>query len=96
MHHESYNVQSTSGKALAGRDATPPKRKYLVIQNDSDTVVYLCFGDAARANEGIRLAAAGAAGSSIEFTDPDNCPQEDIYAIHGSSGSKKILISFGL
>lgn len=68
------------------------KRQHLLLQNDSDEVIYVAIGKAAALNAGIRLAAAGgtfemAAGSAV-YTHA-------IYAIC-TSGSKKLLVTSGM
>ena len=50
-----FNCSTGSTGAVAAN----AKRNYLLIINDSDTVVYLAFGEAAVANKGVRLNANG-------------------------------------
>jgi hypothetical protein len=49
--------KSTSNLVVAAN----PDREYLIIINNSDTVCYLAFGQAAVANYGVRLTASGGA-----------------------------------
>jgi hypothetical protein len=66
--------------------AAKPTRRYLLIQNDSDTVIYLGIGAAAVANAGVRLAASGGAYEMSRLFG-NLCP-DAIYAIHGGVGNK--------
>lgn len=64
------------------------RRKYCILINDSNQDIYIRLGSAAVANEGIRISAGGFA---YEI-DHNNLWVGDIYAIHGGSGSKNLLI----
>ena len=83
-------VGTTSTLVLNERRA----RAYLLIQNDSDTVIYLHFGgNPAVVNQGIRL---NANGSSIELKRADGSVYKGpVYAIHAGSGTKRLLVTEG-
>jgi hypothetical protein len=66
-------------------------RKYCLIQNDSDTVIYLCLGQAAQVNAGIRL---NANGGSYEI-NVVTLFNGDVYAIHGGAGNKGLCYQQG-
>jgi len=75
------SVGSTSTTILAAN----ANRKYAVIVNDSDTVIYLALGAAASVNSGIRLNANGGA-YEINWT---NLYKGAIYGIHAAAGLTK-------
>lgn len=83
--HTKLDVATSSGEALAAR----PTRNYLLLENDSDTVIYIKFDAPAVLNEGIRLNASGGAyelyGDIIEAGA--------VNAIHGGAGTKRLLVS---
>lgn len=88
--HTTYSVTTASGLAL---DAEP-KRRYALFVNDSDATIYLSLGGVAAANTGIRL---NANGGSYEMSDELGNPYVgDVTAIHGSTGSKVLLITEGV
>ncbi len=66
------------------------KRRHLLLQNDSDEVIYIAFGQAAVLNTGIRL---NAAGGEFHMYGDDTYPHS-INAIC-ASGSKKLLVTQG-
>lgn len=84
--HTTVTVGATSTLVLAANQ----NRRHLLLQNDSDEVIYVSFGKAAVANEGIRLAAAG---GSYEMVS-DTVYSQVINAIC-ASGSKKLLVTHG-
>ena len=53
--HGTVSVGTATGTAVAANAS----RKYLLLVNDSDAVVYCKYGTAAVMNEGIRLSASG-------------------------------------
>lgn len=67
------------------------KRRHLVLQNDSDEVIYVAFGKAAVLNAGIRLAASG--GQYEMFGD---LVYGHVINAICASGSKKLLVTFGV
>lgn len=79
-----YNVTTASSEAVAAN----ARREYLLIQNDSDAVVYLAFGEAAVANKGVRLTASG--GSYEMSREFGNLNTFAVNAIHGGSGNKVV------
>jgi len=68
-----------------------PSRKWALFINDSDTTIYLAFGQAqAYTGRGIRL---NANGGSYEMSRQDgNLWAGHIDAIHGSTGTKSLLV----
>jgi len=77
------SVADTSTTILSANDA----RKYALIVNDSDTVIYLALGAAAVVNSGIRLNANGGA-YEINWT---NLYKGAIYGIHAAAGLLKTV-----
>lgn len=67
-------------------------RSYLLVQNDSDTVIYLALNAPAVAGRGIRLNANGGS-YEVNYTNLFTGP---VYAIHGGAGSKNVCIQEGL
>jgi len=55
------HTSATAGTASSAMLAANLARKYALIQNDSDTVVYIALGADAVANKGIRLNISGGA-----------------------------------
>lgn len=87
--HTSVNALNTS--TLIVREN--PKRRYLLIQNDSDEVVYLHQGGPALLHTGIRLEKNG---GMIEMSHV-HCSLcgGDVYAIQAKIQPKTILITEG-
>ena len=81
------------GTSTAAVLAASSDRKYALIINDSDTVVYLKLGAAAVANEGIRLTASG--GSFEMSPQIGNLDQRAINGIIGSGSGKVVVVSQG-
>lgn len=77
-----YNATTASSEAVAAN----ANRQYLLLINDSDTVLYLAFGEAAVANKGLRLAASG--GSYEMSREAGNMITSNVRVIHGGSGNK--------
>ena len=80
-----------------GSESTPvlqanPNRKYALLVNDSDVVIYLRIGDDAHLNRGIRL---NANGGSYEMSA--NIGNLDLRAINAiaSSSNKNLLVTEG-
>lgn len=80
----SFDVTTSSQLVLAANEL----RKFCILINDSSENIYIKFGSAASLNNGIRISANG---FSYEI-DNTNLWVGDIYAIHGGSGNKKLLI----
>lgn len=81
---------ATSSTAVIAANA---QRQYLLLINDSDTVIYLKLGAAAAANKGIRL---NANGGSLEMSGlMGNNYQGAINGIHAGTGTKNLLVSEG-
>jgi len=64
-------------------------RKWLMLTNDSDTIVYIAFGAAAVMNSGSRLEANG---GRLILTPKTRCTAA-IYGIHGAAGTKGVLFA---
>lgn len=85
------SVATTSTTALAANSS----RRWALLVNDSDTVIYLAIGAAALKNSGIRLNANG--GSYEMSLALGNLNTGAIYAIHaGTSGTKTLLANEGV
>lgn len=88
MKHTAVSVGNTSTAVLSHDDY----RRYVLLQNDSDAVLYLKFdGAAAVMNEGFRLGI----GEKIEFSGLLNnavAPTLEIRAI-SAVGSKNLLVT---
>jgi hypothetical protein len=67
------------------------RRKYALITNNSNTTIWLWFYSPAVVNEGIMLLDTG---WSYEI-DHKNLWVGDVYAIHGSTGSKALSVLEG-
>jgi len=81
------DVTTTSAIILASNT----KRKYALLVNDSDTIIYLGIGATAVVNRGIRL---NSSGGSYEITSI-NLTKKAIYGIHGGAGNKRLTIIEG-
>lgn len=88
--HSVLTVTTASQTALAAN----ANRKYASFQNDSDTAIYLKIGAAAVANEGIRINPNG--GSYEMSAAIGNLATGTVYAIHGGTGTKNLLIAEGV
>ncbi len=88
--HTAVSVAVTSTAALAAN----ANRLYVLLVNDSDTTIYIKLGAAAVANQGIRLNASG--GAYEISKKAGNLYTGAIYAIHGASGTKVLLVTEGV
>lgn len=88
--HSQVDVGATS-TSMIGANAS---RRYLLIINDSDTVIYLNLtGAAAVVNRGVRI---NANGSNYEMSATnENLVIGAITAIHGGAGNKSLLVTEG-
>lgn len=86
MAQTKVTVGNTTTSVLAANTG----RGFLSLVNDSDTVIYLKFGEAAVMNEGIRL---NASGGSMVISQRDFLPEflGSINAI-ASAGSKNLCV----
>ncbi|SRR5258706_5748438 len=90
---------ASHGTALAGTAsgtilAANTNRKYLYIQNDSDTVVYLSFGTAAAVlNKGVRLSGTTLAGNTYEMSKEKGNVFTGVIMGIASAASKTILLT---
>lgn len=88
--HTTATVTTATGAALAAN----ANRKYALVVNDSDTVIYIKIGADAAANQGIRL---NADGGSFEMSHAlGNLNTGAINAIHAGSGNKTLLVTEGV
>lgn len=87
--HTHPNATTSSGAMLAAN----ADRNYALIQNDSDTVVYIKIGAAAVVNQGIRLNANG--GAYEMSAKNGNLSRLAINGIHAGVGNKAILVTEG-
>ena len=90
IHQSRVDVAATSTAVIAASS----NRKYIIFVNDSDTVMYLSFGGAAGLYTGVRVNANGGSyemglGFGNNFTGA-------VYAIHGGTGTKRLLINEGV
>lgn len=85
------DVAATSTAVIAADDS----RKYLILINDSDTVMYVSFGAAATLYSGVRI---NANGGNYEMSAAfGNNFVGAIYAIHESTGNtKRLLVNEGV
>jgi len=87
IEHETVTVGNTTTAVLAQNQ----KRRYLLLQNDSNEVIYVAFGKPAVLNEGIRLAASG---GQFEMIGDSGIYGQAINGIC-TSGSKDLLVTYG-
>ena len=88
------NVATTSTEVAAEAAA----RRYLVLTNDSDTVIYLGVGSAAVLNSGLRVEATGGKvvfgnelfGDDVALRLP--LTVQAVNGIHGGVGNKQMLV----
>ncbi len=88
--HVAVDVTTTTGLAIAANAS----RLCLVLINDSDSIIYLGFGASAVVNEGIRLNAAGGMYEMSRLRG--NLYAGAINAIHGATGTKRLLVTEGV
>jgi len=88
--HTAVNVTVASGAVLAAN----ANRKYALLVNDSDAVIYIKLGAAAVANQGIRI---NAAGGNYEMSSLlGNLYTGVINGIHAGAGNKALLMTEGV
>lgn len=88
--HTEHAVATTTAASIAAN----ANRKYLLLVNDSDTVIYLGLGTAAVLNKGIRL---NALGGSYEMSFLlGNLFTGAVNAIHGGTGTKNLMMTEGI
>lgn len=86
--HAAISVAATSTSALAA-PASSNARRIVILQNDSDTVIYCNLaGGSAVVNQGVRINANGGT-----FLLDVVTPALAIACIHGGSGSKTLLVT---
>ena len=87
MVHTSVSVGTGSTTALAANGDLV----WILLENDSDEVIYIAFGTAAVLNQGIRL---NAEGGSLELSyETGFIDHRQINAIC-ASGSKNLLVTY--
>lgn len=89
LTHTAINVTTSTGEALVANTS----RRWLLIENDSDTVIYCKVGVAAVLNQGIRLNANG--GSWELSPSMGNYNTGAVNCIHGGTGNKVLLVTEG-
>lgn len=89
LSHTAVNVTTSSGQVVAANSS----RKYLLLVNDSDAVIYIKVGAAAALNQGICLNPSGSYEMGAGFGNLDT---RAVYAIHGSTGNKVLLVTEGV
>jgi hypothetical protein len=78
----------TCGTSSVAASSAKPSRNYVLLVNDSTSPIWINFGNAAVANEGIRI---NASGGSLELSRTNkNLTTQAINAI--SDGSTKVLL----
>jgi len=75
-----------------GTTSTPvldanPNRRYAAFFNDSDTTIYLAFGEAAIVGTGVRIPPDGV--YEVTWNNPLTA---EVNAIHGGSGTKRLTV----
>lgn len=88
LAHTAFNVTNSTTEALAADD----NRQYVLLENDSDTDIYVAFGVVAALNTGIRLNSGG--GSYEMSRENGNMDGRAINAI-ASVTTKNLLITVG-
>lgn len=83
--HRFVNV-TTGGQVLAYNN---PSRRYLLLVNDSDAVIYLKLGTDAAEGEGIRI---NGGGGSYEI-NATNLYTGPVYGVTGGAGNNRCLVS---
>lgn len=87
--HSAVSIATTNTTA-AGAPSSGLTRKYIMIQNISDTTIWIKLdGSPAIVNEGIELLSKG----SYEVITPMPISQNSVTAIHNSTGSKTVLVT---
>jgi hypothetical protein len=82
-HYDAVDVTTTSTQVLAAKN----DRRVLILQNDSDTIVYCAAdGTAAVVGKGIRLNAAGG-----NWHADVAAPTDVVNCIHNGVGNKKVM-----
>lgn len=80
------NVTTSSSTVLVANK----NRNSLMLENNSDTLIYCNFGATAVVNEGTRLGASGG-GKLFDV----KVPVGTVNCIHGGSGNKVLLVTEG-
>ena len=88
--HASVNVTTASTEVIAANAA----RKYLLIQSNTNETIFLKFGAAAVANEGLLMLGRG---SVIELSPAQgNLYRGAVNAIHAGTGNQAVLVTEGV
>lgn len=85
--NQGVNITTNSTTIVAANSY----RRYLIIVNDSDTVIYLAFGAAAVVNSGVRLNANGGAYEMNWL----GVYLGAVNGIHGGTGNKRVTVVEG-
>lgn len=87
-----HDVVTVTSAGVLAMDENPD-RKYALLINDGDEVMYLALGDAAAEHYGIRI---NASGGSYEMNPAfNNLWLGAVYAIHGGTGDELLLVTEG-
>jgi len=90
IHQSRVDVAAESTAVIAANSS----RKYIIFINDSDTVIYLSFGGGANLYTGVRL---NANGGNYELGNGfGNNYTGTVFAIHGGTGTKRLLVNEGV
>jgi len=81
--NKGVDVGTSSTKVL---DANPGRR-YAAFFNDSNTTIYLAFGEAAAVGEGVRIPPDGV--YEVTWNNPLTAA---VYAVHGGTGTKRLTV----
>lgn len=87
-----FNVTTTAQSVV-----TATKRRALIVQNQSDTDLYIAFDNAAVTGPagtypGIKLAANGGTWSGTSVSPWDQTCDRAVYAIHAGTGNKVLVV----
>lgn len=88
--HQAVVVGTASTQVLAGN----ANRRYALFVNDSDEPIYLALGVAAVVNDGVRLNSRG--GGYEMNAKVGNLFRGAVHAVHGGTGTKRLLASEGV
>lgn len=89
--HKQFNSVSvaTSSTPVLGAELA---KEYCLLENDSDTAIYVMWGGPAVVNQGVLL---NADGGSYEMSRRNgNMDARAVTAIHGGTGTKNLLVVY--
>lgn len=89
MTHTAHDVPNTGMEVLGENQ----RRRFAMLMNDSNVVMYISLGVPAQPHNGIRLERNGGA---IQFTHcTGNLYSGKVYAIHEGSQSARLMVTEG-